>query len=75
MSTVKKKFIITGMHCVSCALTIDGDLEDTKGVKSASTNYAKQETAVEFDPTVISDESIIGIIKKSGYTAQPLPQK
>ncbi len=45
----KKKFKITGMHCTSCAMNIDGELEDTEGVKESSTNYAKQETEVEFD--------------------------
>ena len=47
---IKKKLKITGMHCISCAMTIDGDLEDfVKGVKASNTNYAKAETEVEFD--------------------------
>jgi len=28
----KIKLKINGMHCVSCAMNIDGDLEDTEGV-------------------------------------------
>ena len=35
---------IKGMHCTSCAMNIDGELEDTKGVKEANTSYAKQKT-------------------------------
>lgn len=67
---------ITGMHCTSCAMTIDGDLEDyVKGVKSASTSYAKQETEVEFEEKLVEVEQIITQIKETGYKAELLPQK
>ena len=65
----KKKFKITGMHCSSCAITIDMDLEDLPGIKKAQTSYAKGETEVEFDPDKISLEKIIETIAKTGYTA------
>ena len=67
-----KKIIlkITGMHCTSCAMNIDGDLEDyVKGVKSSSTNYAKGITEVEFEENQTAIEKIIEQIKKTGYTA------
>ncbi len=61
---------ITGMHCTSCAMSIDGDLEDyVKGVKSAKTNYAKQECEVEFEE-IVAIEQIITQIKETGYQAQ-----
>jgi Cu+-exporting ATPase len=69
---VKKVFKIIDMHCTSCAMTIDGDLEDTGHVKSSKTNYAKAQTEVEFDPAKITEEEIFEVIKKAGYTAQPL---
>lgn len=56
------------MHCTSCAMNIDFDLEDL-GVKSAKTSYAKQETEVEFDEEKIKPEKIIEQIKKTGYSA------
>lgn len=59
------------MHCTSCAILIDGDLEDLDGVKSSKTNYAKGETEVEFDLEEISEDKILEVIKKSGYTALP----
>ena len=58
------------MHCVSCSLTIDGDLEDADGVKRAHTNYAKALTEVEFDPAKTSEKAIMAIIKKAGYTVE-----
>ena len=58
------------MHCTSCCLNIDGDLEDNvKGVRSAKTNYARQECEVEFEEKV-EIEQIISQIKKTGYCAQ-----
>lgn len=65
----KKKFKISGMHCTSCAMNIDGDLEDTDGIKQANTNYAKSQTEVEFDENKITDKKIINIIAKTGYAA------
>lgn len=66
---MKKKFKITGMHCSSCALTIDMDLEDLEGINKAQTSYAKSETEVEFDSEKLDDQKILETIKKTGYTA------
>jgi len=65
----KSVFKISGMHCNSCSLNIDWELEDAKGVKEAKTSYARQETTVIYDDELISSEKIIGVIKKIGYTA------
>lgn len=59
---------ITGMHCTSCAMNIDSELEDL-GVEEANTNYAKAETKVEFDEDKIELSKVIETIKKLGYTA------
>lgn len=60
---------ISGMHCVSCAMNIDGELEDTKGIIQSITNFYKQETLVIFDHEQISQHTISNIIKKLGYIA------
>lgn len=67
---VKKKLKITGMHCTSCAMNIDFDLEDLDGVKSVKTNYAKQESEVEFDEEKLSEKEIFQQIEKTGYQAE-----
>ena len=64
---MKKAFKIMGMHCTSCALDIDGELEDTEGIKAANTNYARQEAVIEFDSRLITDNKIRKIIKDLGY--------
>lgn len=65
MKTVTLK--IVGMHCTSCAMNVDFELEDLKGVKEASTNYAKQKTVVTFDPNVVNLGKIIEVIKSLEY--------
>lgn len=66
---VTKKFKIKDMHCSSCALTIDMDLEDLEGVKKVQTSYARQECEIEFDQEKLKIDLVIETIKKSGYTA------
>lgn len=66
---VTKIFRITDMHCTSCSINIDGEIEDTGKVKNVKTNYARSRTEVTFDPSIISEKEIIKTIKKAGYTA------
>ena len=61
----KKTFKVDGMHCTSCALMIESDLEDI-GVKS-SCSYAKQTLSVEFDEKKIAEKTIIDAVAKAGY--------
>lgn len=61
---------IKGMHCSSCAMNIDFDLEDLDGVDSCKTSYAKQESKVEYDESKISLDKILAQVKETGYQAQ-----
>lgn len=63
----KTKLKIDGMHCTSCSMLIDGDLEDTQGVICAKTNYAKAVTELEFDEKQVNLKDLIKVIEKSGY--------
>lgn len=67
----KLKLKIEGMHCVSCAMSIDGDLEDyVKGVKSAKTSYTKEECEVEFNEKEVKVAQVIKQIEETGYKAK-----
>lgn len=68
--SIKKKLKIEGMHCASCAMNIDFDLEDLDGVSLAKTSYARQESEVEYDEEKLSVEDIIKSIEKTGYQAK-----
>lgn len=58
---------LDGMHCTSCSLAIDGELEDTPGVVDSRTTYASQKTTVTFNQTKTSKEDIIQVIQNLGY--------
>ncbi len=61
---------LSGMHCASCALNIDGALEDCDCVHSASTSYAKSEVTIDFDEKKISIKELQKIIADQGYGAE-----
>ena len=63
----KKRFEVQGMHCVGCAMTVDGAVEDLPGVKSATTNYARQVVDVEYDENKVSQAQIVTAIEEAGY--------
>lgn len=62
-------FTVSGMHCVSCSMNIDGELEDTPGVLSATTRYAEGKTTITYNPDTVSISTLQGVIEKLGYSA------
>jgi copper chaperone CopZ len=73
LKTVTLKII--GMHCTSCAINIDFELEDIEGVKEAKTHYAKQISEVTFDEQEISLGKIIETIRSLEYEVQPIYER
>ena len=67
-ANLKKTIVsISGMHCASCANTIEKALSKSKGVLKASVNFASEKAAIEFDSSKTDEGSLKGIIKKTGY--------
>lgn len=64
------KLKISGMHCTSCAMNIDGELEELDGVISSDTSYANAMTKVQFDPKKVNKEKFREVIKKLGYAIE-----
>ena len=58
---------LSGLHCSSCSLSIDSELEDLPGVISTSTNYAKQESHITYDPTKVDPSQFVEVIESLGY--------
>lgn len=59
---------LSGLHCSSCSLNIDSDLEELPGVISTSTSYAKQESVITYDPKQVNPAKFSEVIEKLGYT-------
>lgn len=64
-STITLK--LSGLHCSSCSLNIDGELEELPGVISSSTSYAKQESTITYDPKLTTPAHFKPVIEKLGY--------
>lgn len=60
-------FKVNGMHCTSCSLNIDGELEDTNGVLSAKTSYAKGETTISYLPEKTNPNQLRKVLEKLKY--------
>lgn len=73
--TKTQVFTISGMHCTSCAATIDLDLEELPGVASVTTHYASQKTTITYDDSLVTEDTLIEQIKKTGYQATLAPQE
>ena len=67
----KAKLKVEGMHCGSCALSVDDRLEELIGVKKAATSYRRGQTKVQFDEQQVSVEAIAAAVEELGYRAQP----
>lgn len=55
------------MHCTSCAVNIDLELEELDGVEKSDTSYAKMKTVVVFDPDKVTLEKIVEVINLLEY--------
>jgi Cu+-exporting ATPase len=61
---------ISGMHCASCAATIEKSLRNLKGVKSANVNFATERATVEYHPDLISILDLRKAIQDLGYEVE-----
>jgi copper chaperone CopZ len=66
---METKLKIEGMHCASCAMLIDEELEELAGVEESHTSYAKQETTVVFDEGTVELPALVETIEELGYRA------
>lgn len=64
---IKQKLKIEGMHCASCAMNIDEELEELEGVQESKTSYRKQTTEVSFDESRTGLAQIDQAIRGLGY--------
>ena len=63
----KETYKMYGMHCASCAGTIERVLLKTPGVHSATVNFATETTLIEFDENVVSEAALSEAVQSVGY--------
>ncbi len=63
----KETYKIQGMHCASCAGTIERVLLKTPGVHSATVNFATETAFVEFDEQATTALNLAKAVESVGY--------
>ncbi len=66
MKTILK---IKGMHCASCAVSIQKDLKKVSGVNDATVNYAGEKAYIDFDETKTNNDVLLASVRDTGYEA------
>ena len=66
----QKEYIIEGMSCASCAMTIENAVSKIPGVAKASVNLATEIMTVEANDSV-TPEDIAKVVDGVGYSARP----
>ncbi len=64
---VKAKFDVRGMHCASCAATIQKGVSKVDGVSSCQVNYATGKMDVDYDPRKTGAQALRDTVRKAGY--------
>ncbi|WP_241837955.1 cation transporter [Streptomyces sp. CB03234] len=64
--------LIEGMHCNSCGLLIDDELEDLPGVRSAATDVRTGRSVVRLEEAVdVDSAALVAAVEAAGdYTAR-----
>jgi len=65
----KKRIVldIGGMHCATCAQTIEKRLPKLKGVIYATINLAAEKAIIDYDPDLVDQKTIEDAISEVGY--------
>ncbi len=68
--TISVKLTVTGMKCGGCEANIKKELGDKEGIESIDTSHVDDYVGVVFDDAVISEDDIIELIEKAGFTVE-----
>lgn len=63
----KKTIPVIGMACAGCAANVEKRLRQIEGITSANVNFAARTALVEYDPKVITPQTMKEEIAKAGY--------
>lgn len=62
--------ILDGFQCVDCAEKVQEKLSKIKGVAQIEINSRRAEIELEYDPSLIDRDSILGMVENKGYRCE-----
>lgn len=63
-------FSVNGMTCASCVRRVEKVVQKLDGIHSVSVNLATNQAQVQFDPSMVEENDIVGKINKIGFEAK-----
>jgi Cu+-exporting ATPase len=67
MKDARIELQIRGMHCASCAASIENKLKNIEGIESVVVNFATATASIIYNPRLISTDQIAKEINEYGY--------
>ncbi|MCU0255939.1 MAG: heavy-metal-associated domain-containing protein [Vicinamibacterales bacterium] len=68
-ATTKLTLPVGGMTCAACSGAVQRALSRQAGVRDASVNLMLKSATVVFDPSVVSPEGLVDLVRRTGYEA------
>ena len=69
--TIKRTFILHGMHCAACAAAITRAVRKLPGGEDAYVNFAAGKLTLTAPESALSDDDVIAAVQRTGYGAEP----
>lgn len=67
---MKQKYLIQGMTCAACQLSVQKSVASLKGVQEVQVNLLTHAMTVEYDQVLVTPQKIIHEVKEAGYGAK-----
>ncbi len=64
---IKRTFKVSGMHCASCASSVESMLGAMEGIGKANVNFADESVLVEYDDSSVSEQEMKKAVQQIGY--------
>lgn len=69
-ATATARLRTTGLHCQSCSMLVQMELEELDGVETAVADFGTGMTEVVYDPDTVSVDSLVNAVVAAGYGAE-----
>jgi copper chaperone CopZ len=70
--TATARLETTGLHCQSCSMLVQMELEDLDGVVSATSDFRTGVTEVEYSPDAVTVDALVAAVVRAGYGARAI---
>jgi Cu+-exporting ATPase len=74
VDTDRAELEVVGIVCASCVMAIEAALKEIPGVIDESVNPVTAKAVIDYDPSIVTVDKLIQIIRNTGYDVTEVPQ-